>query len=219
MFKAKGHFLGTVKVRSVIGNRYVEGEDAHLIIPEQDKREAAVRTIYLPIGGADGTNPNIHPEHPYPGIFIYRFSEGFNYPNANHYLDQMLQEIFQKTQKTTPDTFTRPGDRPWNDPAPKVVGHNDRDNRPFLKALILDFSAVNNVDATSVQNLIDVRNQLDRYAEPDRVQWHFAHVKSRWTKRALAAAGFGYATAAGDPHFHRWKPIFSIAEIRGVAGS
>lgn len=219
VFKAKGHFLGTVKVHSVIGDYYVEGEDAHLVrLKKGNENDAATRTIFLPIDGADGTNPNIHPEQPYPGIFIYRFSEGFNYPNASHYLDQMVREIFQKTQKTNPDSFARPGDRPWNNPGSRSSKEiNTEDYRPVLKALILDFSAVNNVDVTSVQSLIDIRNQLDRHAEPDRVQWHFAHVKSRWTKRALAAAGFGYATPAGDPYFHRWKPIFSIAEIRGVA--
>lgn len=72
------------------------------------------------------------------------------------------------------------------------------------------------VDLTSIQNLIDVRNQLDRYVAPDTVDWHFCHVNNRWTKRALAAAGFGYYTP--DPEgseIHRWKPIFSVAEIGG----
>lgn len=93
---------------------------------------------------------------------------------------------------------------------------DETDNRPTLKAIILDFSAVDNVDLTSIQNLIDVRNQLDRYAAPDTVDWHFCHVNNRWTKRALAAAGFGYYTP--DPEgseVHRWKPIFSVAEIGG----
>jgi sodium-independent sulfate anion transporter 11 len=86
-----------------------------------------------------------------------------------------------------------------------------------LKAVILDFSSVNNVDVTSVQNLIDVRNQLDRYAAPTAVQWHFASINSRWTKRALASAGFGFPTepsAEGDAP-HHWKPVFSVAEIGG----
>jgi sodium-independent sulfate anion transporter 11 len=85
-----------------------------------------------------------------------------------------------------------------------------------LKAIILDFSSVNNVDITSVQNLIDVRNQLDRYAAPDSVDWHFCHINNRWTKRALAAAGFGYYSPDPDgTSVHRWKPVFSVAEIGG----
>ena len=79
---------------------------------------------------------------------------------------------------------------------------------------------MNNVDVTSIQNLIDVRNQLDMYASPRTVQWHFAHINNRWTKRGLAAAGFGYPTpVASDGGFHRWKPIFSVAEIEGSASA
>lgn len=82
--------------------------------------------------------------------------------------------------------------------------------------MILDFSSVNNVDITSVQNLIDIRNQLDRYASPKRVDWHFANITSRWTKRALASAGFGYPAPPDETGtFQRWKPIFSVAEIGG----
>lgn len=89
---------------------------------------------------------------------------------------------------------------------------------PTLKAIILDFSSVNNVDITSVQHLIDVRNQLDKYASPDKVDWHFAHVNNRWTKRALASAGFGYPTPPSPKDGKQpqpWKPIFSVAEIGG----
>jgi len=70
---------------------------------------------------------------------------------------------------------------------------------------------------TSVQNLIDVRNQLDRYAAPTAVQWHFASINSRWTKRALASAGFGFPTEAAGEEAppHHWKPVFSVAEVGG----
>ena len=62
-----------------------------------------------------------------------------------------------------------------------------------------------------------MRNQLDRYAAPARVDWHLACITNRWTKRALASAGFGYPSP--DPSttapYQRWKPIFSVAEIGG----
>jgi sodium-independent sulfate anion transporter 11 len=71
-----------------------------------------------------------------------------------------------------------------------------------------------------VQNLIDVRNQLDRYTSPERVEWHFASINSRWTKRALASAGFGYPTETHEVgESHRWKPIFSVAEIGGSSSA
>lgn len=86
-----------------------------------------------------------------------------------------------------------------------------------MKAVILDFSSVNNVDVTAAQALIDVRNQLDKYAAPETVNWHFANIENRWTKRALAAAGFGYRSPQsyskeGPGH---WKTIFSIADLGG----
>lgn len=221
VFKAQGRFLGRVKVHSVIGDHLFDGSDAKYGSngpqpqPGNDPDKSA-RNIFLPIDHGDGSNPMVHAEHPYPGVFIYRFSEGYNYPNANHYLDYMVDVIFKNTRRTNLQSYPRLGDRPWNDPGPSrgkaaVV----EDDKPTLKAIILDFSSVNNVDITSVQHLIDVRNQLDRYATPDKVQWHFACINNRWTRRALASAGFGYPTPNDDSGFHRFKPIFSVAELGG----
>lgn len=71
---------------------------------------------------------------------------------------------------------------------------------------------VNTMDSTAAQALIDVRNQLARYAAPETVDWRFANIQSRWTKRALASSGFGYrdpqTIAAGGA-----ESIFSIADL------
>lgn len=72
---------------------------------------------------------------------------------------------------------------------------------------------------TSVQQLIDVRNQLDHYTQPDVVDWHFACINNRWTKRALVSAGFGYPTERPDGVQRRWRSIFSIAEIGGSSSA
>ena len=227
--KAKGRFLGKVKVHSVIGDHLSETRKS----PNQgqnygtlqkphianDDPDTYMRNVFLPLNHNDGSNPNIDIVSPYPGIFIYRFSEGYNYPNANHYLDNMVETIFKETRRTNPDSFPRPGDRPWNNPGPRRGQHEPgRSDLPTLKAIILDFSSVNNVDITSIQILIDVRNQLDRYAAPDAVQWHAACITNRWTKRALASAGFGYPTLPAE-QFQRWKPIFSVAEIGGSSSA
>ena len=100
-------------------------------------------------------------------------------------------------------------DRPWNDPGPPRGKALDIPvEKPTLKAVILDFSSVNNVDITSVQQLIDVRNQLDRYTSPEVVEWHFACINNRWTKRALVAAGFGSPPPQFNDGegFKPWKP-------------
>ncbi|KAK5109777.1 hypothetical protein LTR62_006509 [Meristemomyces frigidus] len=220
VFKAKGRFLGRVKVHSVVGDHVLQGADAkHVPAPDNDP-DTSFRNIYIPIEHEDGSNPEIQAEHPYPGIFIYRFSEGYNYPNANHYLDTMVEEVMRVCKRTNPGAFPKLGDRPWNNPGTSRSGKEEQmaDDRPTLKAIILDFSSVNNVDITSVQHLIDVRNQLDRYSQPERVQWHFACINNRWTKRALVSAGFGYPSPDDhDGNFHAWKPIFSVANVGGAA--
>ncbi|KAG9238342.1 putative sulfate permease 2 [Amylocarpus encephaloides] len=224
--KADGNFLGKVKIQSISGDRVVGDhsrpmlDNGTLTKSGGSHEDAISRNIFLPLNHADGSNPEIDILEPHPGIFIYRFSELFNYPNANHYLDQLTNHIFEKTRRTNHQSYKRRGDRPWNDPGPRRgKTEPDRSDRPTLKAIILDFSAVNNVDITSVQQLIDVRNQLDKYAAPSTVDWHFSSINNRWTKRALVAAGFGYPTipqGEGDASIARWKPIFSVAELGGA---
>lgn len=233
ILRSKGRFLGRVKVKSML--------DDHVVGNDQEfgrggeygtftgSPEAPSRNVFLPITHADGSNPEVELDNPYPGIFIYRFSEGFNYTNASHSLEYMTDYIFSHTRRTNLEHFDRPGDRPWNDPGPsrrklKAAAKAGIDpgaievdmNLPTLKAIILDFSSVNHVDITSVQQLIDVRNQLDRYAAPDTVDWHIACITNRWAKRSLAAAGFGYPTIRPDVPHLRWKSIFSVAEIGGA---
>lgn len=226
---AKGRFLGQVQVHSVIGDHLIDDQ------PKKEQTEAppsktkngewdtdrAVRNIFLPLNHRDGTNPELDISHPYPGVFIYRFSEGFNYPNANPYFDDLTSTVFKECRRTNPDFYPRLGDRPWNDPGPRRGrAEADRSHLPTLKAIVLDFSSVNNVDITSVQHLIDVRNQLDRFTAPEKVQWHLACINNRWTKRALASAGFGYPTPDDKSlEYHRWKPIFSVAEIGGASSA
>lgn len=153
------------------------------------------RSVFLPVNESDSDDysPVIKVEKPRPGVFIFRFSEGLDYPNANHYFESLTQAIIKNTRRANDQAYAKKGDRPWNDPDPDKHKHEtDTSQLPLLRAIILDFSAVNHVDVTSIQNLIDVRNQLNLRAAPIEVQWHFAHVWNRWTKRALAAAGFGY---------------------------
>jgi solute carrier family 26 (sodium-independent sulfate anion transporter), member 11 len=47
------------------------------------------------------------------------------------------------------------------------------------------------VDTTSVQALVDTRDQIERWAD-DPVEFHFASILSPWIRRSLVAAGFGY---------------------------
>ena len=43
-----------------------------------------------------------------------------------------------------------------------------------------------------------------------------ACINNRWTKRALASAGFGFSNMEDDSStYSRWKPVFSVAELGG----
>jgi solute carrier family 26 (sodium-independent sulfate anion transporter), member 11 len=82
---------------------------------------------------------------------------------------------------------------------------------------VLDCSAVNNVDITSVQGLVDLRSALDRYAAPAVVEWRFAGLQSRWARRALAIAGFGFPAADDADQLGSWRPVWTVAT--GLAGA
>lgn len=112
--KAKGRFLGKVKIHSVVGDHLLDGDlkdnkNQETRLTHRNDPEHSVRNIFLPLSHDDGTNPSIEVEAPYPGVFIYRFSEGFNYPNANHYLDNLTQTIFRQTRRTNTANYGKVG--------------------------------------------------------------------------------------------------------------
>ena len=112
LVKAQGRFLGQVKVHSVVGDHLIEKDGKYGSFGPNDgagSHDDAARNIFLPFSHGDGSNPEIDLREPYSGIFIYRFSEGFNYPNANHYLDYMVKFIFEKTRRTNANSFPRLG--------------------------------------------------------------------------------------------------------------
>lgn len=58
-----------------------------------------------------------------------------------------------------------------------------------------------------------MRAQLDRHAAPETVEWHFASINSRWTKRALTTAGFGYIDRERFAARQHWNPVYSYAPL------
>ncbi|KAF2627674.1 sulfate permease 2 [Macroventuria anomochaeta] len=205
-----GQVLGKVRVYRATPDSIARKEDGAFASNALN----AAREAYVPVNRQDGTNPNVDIESPYPGILIFRFSEGYTYLNQQGYMDELVKHAQTIARPTTLDRYAKLGDRPWNDPGPRRGQQvNVDDNRPILRAIILDFSAVNNVDVTSVQGLIDVRAQLDRYAAPESVEWHFASINSRWTKRALTTAGFGYIDRERFASRQHWNPVYSYAPL------
>lgn len=102
--KAKGRLLGRVQVRSVTGDSLYGVDDrsdrgsevalhsapAELVKGSTAKKtlgrsleDNSARNVYLPLNLADGSNPSLKVVSPYPGIFIYRFSEGNSFTSPS----------------------------------------------------------------------------------------------------------------------------------------
>ena len=137
-------------------------------------------------------------------------------------MDNLTRHILTTTRPTSSDDGLRPCDRLWNDPGPNATNSantescSTNESKPTLKAIILDCAAVNNMDITSIQGLIDTRNFLDKYASPSVVEWHFANVHNRWTRRALATAGFGFPVCGTQGLSGCWRPCWTVS--RSFAG-
>ncbi|KAK7187495.1 sulfate permease [Paraphaeosphaeria sporulosa] len=177
------------------------------ITPEQP-----MRSVFLPTHGRNAHNPRIKIEPVHAGVFIYRFAESFNYINQAHHVDYLLSHIYAHTRRTVDDDGIPMKDRLWSDaPPPARKTDDDAAQKPVLRAVVLDFSTVNVIDVTSVQGLIDMRVTLDRYAAPNEVEWHFAGVMNRWTRRALATAGFGRPSTRDAAALAEWCPAYTMS--------
>ena len=194
-----GEFLGRVRVR------VIEGED-----PSQS--QIKYQDNFVPLRRKN-LNPNIHVEDAPPGILIYRFEESFTFPNASLVNDRIVDYAKKKTRHGRTVQYKKLGDRPWNEGfvprnMEKYLHQGEEDDRPLLRAVVYDFGAVSAIDTTSIQSLIDTRQQLDRYADRE-VEYHFASILDPWIKRALVAGGFG----AGKPA-HRLIEVASMVPIK-----
>ncbi|KAJ1791517.1 hypothetical protein LPJ59_004975 [Coemansia sp. RSA 2399] len=205
--KARGNFIGMVRVYSQRSETLKNASNSLKVVDAAVAAKEGSRRVYMSLDGtAEGTNPSVKPETPPAGIYIYRLNEGYLYPNAVHFTDHMVAEIKAQTRPGILNPYGSLGNRPWNDPGPRHKSESDIDTSlPLLRAVILDFTGVSNVDITSIQNLIDVRKQLDRYSDND-VVWHFSGVGSPWVRRALVAGGFGSSDSAT-------RTVFSVANV------
>lgn len=115
--------MGRAKVHPIVSDHTLERDRKYGNFGTTDNsgspaRDSTYRNIFLPINHNDGSNPEIEVEPTDFGVPIYRFSEGFNYPHANHYLHYLVSTIYREARRTNPDSYPRLGERPWNDPGP-----------------------------------------------------------------------------------------------------
>ncbi|PNS20075.1 Sulfate permease 2 [Sphaceloma murrayae] len=217
MSRSKGYLLGQIEIFSTAREMH------NLATPTSSKTRAPDSTVesqwdamsrktFISLDQRDYTNPKLHVDNPYNGVFIYRFPEGLNYTNQGLHMAEIQRLVKERTKPTTADDGMLPKDRLWNDPGPEAGGK--RRDRPILRAIILDCSSVNNIDITSVQGLVDTRNSLAKYAAPELVEWHFAHLNNPWARRALGVAGFGApASTGGDGQVDR-ELLYLVAALK-----
>lgn len=143
-------------------------------------------------------NPQLKVLPPPPGVIVFRPNESFTYPNCSRQVDLLMDEVKRLTKSGRPSVGIKLGDRPWNDHGPRRMKESaEVDERPLLRAVVLDFSSVPYLDSTGVQNLADIRQAINRYVDAD-VEYHFVGIISPWTRRALVVEGFG----GGTPNKH-----------------
>ncbi|KXX77524.1 Sulfate permease 2 [Madurella mycetomatis] len=229
MAKSPGRFLGRVDTHPVPRDALLQASRNPHRDADLSADEKRAHAAYITLDRSDLSNPQADIKSPHPGVFIYRFGEGLNYLNSARHLDKLTIHVFKHTRRTQLDKYDKVGDRPWNDPGPRK-GTNTRLKeelaaRPVLRAVVLDFAAVNFLDVTAAQALVDLRNQFDRYADPEKVEWHFAGVTNPWTKRALVASGFGVDRVLErlegvDPEkgLKSTGPLVALAEAGGAEG-
>ena len=213
MARTPARHHGRAKVSRIVRDQHLISSPTTVSsYPGETHAEAKEKDIFLPTHGKSAHNPNITVEPAYPGVFIYRFSESFNYINQAYHIDHLISHIYTHTRRTDTSTIVPLKNRLWSDaPPPTSQDENTTASKPLLRAVVLDFSNVNVIDVTTVQGLIDMRDTLARYAAPGVVEWHFAGVQNRWTRKALATAGFGRPSRNGSG-FAAWCPTYTVAK-------
>ncbi|KAI0085466.1 sulfate permease [Irpex rosettiformis] len=181
--RPRGYFLGKVSLRST----------------DPDSQE--LRDVYIPLNPkASLLNSAVKVSPPAPGVIVYRFEESFVYPNSSILNSVIVDYVKTNMRRGVDMNAIRPGDRPWNDPGPRPGQDLAAENakKPDLRAIVLDFSTVSQVDTTAIQALIDTRTELEKWANHP-VEFHFATVLSPWIRRALVAGGFGIGREGRTP--------------------
>lgn len=115
-----GHFLGRARLRTIRHNVAGVSPSSGGETPKEkagsttssdyvEDPELSLRPGFLPVEHGDGSNKEIIIDNPFPGVFVYRFTEGFNYPNASHYLSHLTEVIFKATRRTDPSRLGKLG--------------------------------------------------------------------------------------------------------------
>ncbi|KAF9985288.1 hypothetical protein BGZ75_003160 [Mortierella antarctica] len=111
------------------------------------------------------------------GVLVFRIEESTTFPNTEAFKTWVVDECYKYTRF---GGVVKPvSERLWSDDLEvhvrklRQIAHGKEsnitdDDLPRLRAVILDFSAVNNIDSTGLQGLFDLRELLRDYAGVDQ---------------------------------------------------
>ncbi|RKP26025.1 sulfate transporter family-domain-containing protein, partial [Syncephalis pseudoplumigaleata] len=133
----------------------------------------------------DPSLPDVVTRPPPPGILVFRVEEAIIFPNAHYVRQQLLKAVQRQCASGRPPVALE--DELWCNNGlvgNKVTHHRGDDKaeqRPRIRAVIMDFSAVNNIDASGLQVLLDLKSTIATYAGESAhpFEMHFVAVKKR----------------------------------------
>ncbi|KAJ3387004.1 hypothetical protein HDU84_001097 [Entophlyctis sp. JEL0112] len=132
------------------------------------------------------------------GIFVFRIDEALTYPNSNYIVERVKDAVLRRFKYT--NTAKRKADKTWSDDTEQryLASRKGGDvELPELRALVLDFANVTNIDFTGYQILLDLKDDMARYTGYP-VPFYFANVRRRQVNALLGV------------------PQHSVGEIRHV---
>ena len=202
--RTKGSILGQVTVWQQSMGQKSETPSAAAVA-------TSPRDGFLPMDSKDPHNPSVAIQSPYPGLFVYRFAEGFNFLNQAQQLSRLGKYICSHTRAGKTEDNVPKHDILWSNAPQRSKDASSEATKPSLNAVIFDCSSINNIDITSIEGLVDLRNKLERHTKPHVVDWHFASMTNRWSRRALAVAGFGIPSKANEANLGNWSAVHAVA--------
>ncbi|KAF9111319.1 hypothetical protein BGX27_005107 [Mortierella sp. AM989] len=107
------------------------------------------------------------------GVLVFRIEESTTFPNTETFKTWVVEEAYKYTRFGGKAKAAK--EKLWSDNMDihihdlRKIAHGPDsnitdDDLPRLRAVILDFSAVNNIDTTGLQGLFDLRDLLKEYA-------------------------------------------------------
>ncbi|KEF52665.1 uncharacterized protein A1O9_11082 [Exophiala aquamarina CBS 119918] len=218
--RTRGSLLGEVTIWQPVAADATDTSDSQPGMPTHPKSLGkGHRETFISLDRNDASNPAVFVKSPYPGVFVYRFAEGFNFLNQAQQLGNLARYIRSHSRVGKTESQVKASDRLWSDASGSKSLESIQKDLPVLRAVVFDCSSINNIDVTSVEGLVDLRNSLERHARPSTVDWHFATLTNRWARRALVAAGFGLSTKASHGNVGKLAPVYCVASSLAGASS